>query len=82
MSNCVVASDDCGSPHGVVTKHGIEGYNHLAHHCDEDDFGLFASGGDALEKGFERRVVSARAQSGHVEDITHGHATHRYIDVL
>ena len=45
MSNCVVGSDGGGTPLGVVTEHGVEGYNHLAHRGDEDDFGLFASGG-------------------------------------
>ncbi len=62
MSNCVVASDDCGTPLGVVTKHGVEGYNHLAHYCDDDDLSLFAGGGEAPGEGFERRIVSARAQ--------------------
>src|SRR5262245_42454200 len=74
MSNCVVASDDCGTPHAVVTEHGVESYNHLAHHSDDDDFGLFAGSGEALREGFERRIVSARAQSCHVEDVSHGHA--------
>jgi hypothetical protein len=55
-------------PLGVVTEHGVEGYNHLAHHGDDDDFGLFASGDEGdrrmtpsrhaagLSTGFERRV--------------------------
>jgi hypothetical protein len=34
-------------PLGVVTEHGVECYNHLAH-GDDDDFGLFASGGEAI----------------------------------
>src|SRR5215471_2069758 len=74
MSNCVVGSGGGGMPLCVVTKHGVECYNHLAHHCDDDDFGLFAGGGEALREGFERRIVSARAQSGNVEDVSHGHA--------
>jgi hypothetical protein len=32
MSNCVVGSDGGGTPLGVVTEHGVEGYDHLAHH--------------------------------------------------
>ena len=24
MSNCVVGSDECGTPRGVVTEHGVE----------------------------------------------------------
>jgi hypothetical protein len=75
MSNCVVASGDYGTPLDIVTKHGVEGYNHLAHHCDDDDLSLFAGGGEAFGEGFEMRIVSTRAQSGHVEDVTHGHAT-------
>ena len=62
MSNCVVGSDECGTPRGVVTEHGVEGYNHLAHHCDDDDLGLFARGGEALGEGFESGIVSARTQ--------------------
>ena len=62
-------------PLGVVTEHGVEGYNHLAHHSDDDDLGLFASGDEAFGEGFERRIVSACAQGCHVENVTHGHAT-------
>jgi hypothetical protein len=75
MSNCVVGSGGGGMPLGVVTEHGVEGYNHLAHHGDDDDFGLFASSGEALGEGFENGVVSACAQGCHVENVTHGHAT-------
>ena len=60
MSNCVVGSDECGTPLGVVTEHGVEGYNHLAHHRDDDDLGLFARGGEALGERFESWIVSAR----------------------
>ena len=62
MSNCVVGSDECGTPLGVVTEHGVEGHNHLAHHRDDDDLGLFASGGEAIGEFFESGVVSACAQ--------------------
>jgi hypothetical protein len=63
MSNCVVVSGDCGTPSSVVTKHGVERYNHLAHHRYEDDLGPFASGGEAPGEYFEMRIVSARAAS-------------------
>ena len=36
---------------------------------------LFTSGGEALGEGFESGIVSACAQSCHVENVTHGHAT-------
>jgi hypothetical protein len=75
MSNCVVGSGGGGMPLGVVTEHSVEGYNHLAHHRDDDDFGLFASGGEAIREFFESGVVSACAQGCHVENVTHGHAT-------
>jgi hypothetical protein len=75
MSNCVVGSDGGGTPLGVVTEHSVEGYNHLAHHGNDDDLGLFASGGEALGEGFKSGIVSACAQGCHVENITHGHAT-------
>ena len=75
MSNCVVGSDECGTPLGVVTEHGVEGHNHLAHHRDDDDLGLFARSGEALGEGFESRIVSARTQGSHVENVAHGHAT-------
>ena len=75
MSNCVVGSGRGGMPLGVVTEHGVEGYNHLAHHRDDDDLGLFASGGEAIGEFFESGVVSACAQGCHVENVTHGHAT-------
>jgi hypothetical protein len=75
MSNCVVGSGGSGMPLGVVTEHGVEGYNHLAHHCDDDDLSLFTGGGQALGEGFEMRIVSARTQGCHVENVTNGHAT-------
>ena len=75
MSNCVVGSGGSGMPLGVVTEHGVEGYNHLAHHCDDDDLSLFTGGGQALGEGFERRIVSARTRGCHVENVTNGHAT-------
>ena len=75
VSNCVVGSSGGGMPLGVVTEHGIEGYNHLAHHGDDDDFGLFASSGETIREGFERGVVAACAKGCHIENVTHGHAT-------
>jgi hypothetical protein len=74
-SNCVVGSDGGGTPLGVVTKHGVEGHNHLAHHSNDDDLGLFASGGEALGEGFKSGTVSACAQGCHVENVTRRHTT-------
>jgi hypothetical protein len=62
-------------PLGVVTEHGVEGYNHLAHHSNDDDLGLFASGGEAIGEFFESGVVSACAQGCHVENVTRRHTT-------
>src|SRR5262249_60810833 len=70
MSNCVVGSGGGGMPLGVVTEHCVEGYNHLAHHGDDDDFGLFASGGETIGEGFESGVVSACAPGCPVKNIT------------
>src|SRR5262245_59680451 len=75
MSNCVVGSGHGWMPFGVVTEHSIEGHNHLAHHSNDDDLGLFASGGEALGEVFKSGIVSACAQGCHVENATHGHAT-------
>ena len=41
MSNCVVGSCGFGLPGGVVAEHGVEGCDHLSHHSDDDDLGLF-----------------------------------------
>ena len=75
MSNCVVGSDGGGTPLGVVTEHSVEGYDHLAHHSNDDDLGLFASGGEALGEGFKSGIVSACAQGCHVENVTRRHTT-------
>ena len=70
MSNCVVASDGFGLPGDVVAQHSVEGCDHLAHDGDDDDFGLFVGGGETMVKDFESRIVSASAQSRHVEHVT------------
>src|ERR1700747_642307 len=70
MSNCVVASDGFGLPDDVVAQHSVEGCDHLAHDGDDDDFGLFVGGGETMVKDFESRIVSASAQSCHVEHVT------------
>src|SRR5215831_6663524 len=70
MSNCVVRSRGSRLPGDVVAQHGVEGCDHLAHDGDDDDFGLFVSGGETMVKDFESRIVSAGAQSCHVEHVT------------
>ena len=70
MSNCGVGSGGFGLPGDVVAQHGVEGCDHLAHDGNDDDFGLFVGGGEATVEDFESRIVSASAQSGHVEHIT------------
>ena len=70
MSNCVVRSRGSRLPGDVVAQHGVEGCDHLAHDGDDDDFGLFVGGGETMVKDFESRIVSAGAQSCHVEHVT------------
>jgi hypothetical protein len=38
MSNCVAGLGG-GMPLGAVTERGVESYNHLAHHGNDDAFG-------------------------------------------
>jgi hypothetical protein len=66
MSNCGVGSGGFELPGDVVAQHGVEGFDHLAHDGNDDDFGLFVGGGEATVEDFESRIVSASAQSGHV----------------
>ena len=70
MSNCGVGSGGFGLPGDVVAQHGVEGCDHLAHDGNDDDFGLFVGGGEATVEDFESRIVSASAQSCHVEHVT------------
>ena len=70
MSNCDVGSCGFGLPCDIVAEHGIEGCDHLAHDGDDDEFGLFVGGGETMVKDFESRIVSASAQSRHVEHVT------------
>src|SRR5262245_51522015 len=69
MSNCVVSSGDAGSPSEVIAQHGIEGYDHFAHDCNDDDLRTFVCRGEALVEGFESGVVSSRAKSRHVKNV-------------
>ena len=66
----LLASDGFELPGDVVAQHGVEGCDHLAHDGDDDDFGLFVGGGETMVKDFESRIVSAGAQSCHVEHVT------------
>ena len=70
MSNCDVGSGGFGLPGDVVAQHGVKGCDHLAHDSDDDDFGLFVGGGETTVEDFESGIVSASAQSGHVEHIS------------
>jgi len=69
VSNCDVGSGGFGLPGDVVAQHGVKGCDHLAHDSDDDDFGLFVGGGETTVEDFESGIVSASAQSGHVEHI-------------
>jgi hypothetical protein len=71
----LLASGGFGLPGDVVAQHGVEGCDHLAHDGDDDDFGLFVGGGETMVKDFESRIVSASAQSCHVEHVTNWQPT-------
>jgi hypothetical protein len=75
MSNCVVGSGRGGMPLGVVTEHGVEGYNHLAHHRDDDDLGLFASGGEAIGEFPCRRSGPVAAWAARFHPAERAHLT-------
>ena len=75
MSNCVVCSSGAALPGGVVTEHGVEGCDHLPHHSDDDDLGLFVCAGETFVERFEGWVVSAGAERGHVKDVADRHST-------
>src|SRR6516162_5526465 len=70
MSNCVVRSRGSRLPCSIVADHGIEGGDHLSHDGDDNDFGLLVDRGETMVKDFESRIVSASAQSCHVEHVT------------
>src|SRR5215831_11068889 len=55
--------------------HRVEGCDHFSHDGDDDDLGFFVGVGEAIVEGFEGGTVSARAEGGHVEDITDRHPT-------
>src|SRR6516164_9307032 len=69
MSNCDVGSGGIWLPSNIVAQHGIEDYDHLSHDGDNSDFGLLVGIGEAKVEGCEGRIVSASAQSGHVEHV-------------
>src|SRR5688500_20065950 len=75
MSNCVVCSGGPGLPVGMVTNHGVESDNHLSHHSDDDNLGLFVCAGETFVERFEGWVVSAGAERGHVKDVADWHPT-------
>jgi hypothetical protein len=71
----LLASGGFELPGDVVAQHSVEGCDHLAHDGDDDDFGLFVGGGETMVKDFESRIVSASAQSCHVEHVTNWQPT-------
>src|SRR6516165_5129194 len=70
MSNCDICSGEIRLPGDVVTQHGIEDYDHLSHNGDDFYFGLLIGTGEATVEDLEGGIVSASAQSGHVEHVT------------
>src|SRR5262245_1123732 len=75
MSNCVVGSGGSRLPCSTIAEHRVEGCDHCSHDGDDDDLGFFVGVGEAIVEGFEGGTVSARAEGGHVEDITDRHPT-------
>src|SRR5262249_1341258 len=75
MSNCVVGSGGSRLPCSTIAEHRVEGCDHFSHDGDDDDLGFFVGVGEAIVEGFEGGTVSARAEGGHVEDITDRHPT-------
>ena len=75
MSNCVVGSGGLGLPCSIIAEHGVEGCDHFSHDGDDDDFGFLVGVGEAIGEGLEGGIVSACAESRHVEDITDRHPT-------
>jgi hypothetical protein len=73
VSNCGVGSRGFGPPGDA--QHGVEGCDHLAHDGDDDDLGLFVGGGETTVEDFESRIVSASAQSCHIERVTDWQST-------
>src|SRR6476620_839033 len=74
MSNCVVGSGGFRLPGSIVAQHSVECCDHLSHHGDDDNFGLFVASGEAIMEGFECGVVSAGTEGGHVENVTDLHS--------
>src|SRR5262249_57170998 len=54
-------------PKHVVTNHGVERSDHLAHHRPDSDFWRFAGGLQAIVERLERRIPMTRAHRRHVE---------------
>src|SRR5262249_34071405 len=74
LRNCVVGSGGLRLPCSTIAEHRVEGCDHFSHDGD-DDLGFFVGVGEAIVEGFEGGTVSARAEGGHVEDITDRHPT-------
>jgi hypothetical protein len=62
-------------PNDVITNHGIEDGNHLAHDRNDHDLRHLASALEALTERLEHWIPIARAHRGHVEHFTDGRTT-------
>ena len=75
MSNCDVGSGGLRLPCNIVAEHGIEGCDHLTHDGYDNDLWFLVGRSEPIVKGFEGGIISGRAESGHVKDVTDRHAT-------
>src|SRR5215469_14393448 len=62
-------------PSNVITNHGIEHGDHLAHDRNDHDLRHLASALEALTERLEHRIPIARAHRRHVEGLTDGSTT-------
>src|SRR5262249_55545995 len=62
-------------PNEVITNHGIEHGDHLAHDRNDHDLRHLASALEALTERLEHRIPIARAHRCHVEHLTDGRTT-------
>ena len=62
-------------PNDVITNHGIEHGDHLAHDRNDHDLRHLASALEALTERLEHRIPIARAHRCHVERVTNWRTT-------
>src|SRR3569833_4354786 len=65
-SNCLSLGDSW-QPRGVVSDHGVERNDELAHDGDDGDLWLLADGNEPLLEGFEGGIEPGGDLSGHEE---------------